>query len=114
MASSSQTEAGPTCSSISRPLKRLDIQVSLRAPRSATKLRPRGTAGRQPKIFASANYPPMTLQKTAFEADVICCVRCDRKAELMLSITSPKDGRTLRIFRCECGKLTSADNHRPK
>jgi len=28
----------------------------------------------------------------------------------MLSITSPKDGRTLRIFRCECGKLTSAVN----
>jgi hypothetical protein len=30
----------------------------------------------------------------------------------MLSITSPKDGRTLRIFRCECGKLTSAEDRR--
>jgi ribosomal protein L24E len=27
----------------------------------------------------------------------------------MLSMTSPKDGRTLRIFRCKCGKLTSAE-----
>jgi len=52
----------------------------------------------------------MTLQGTAFETDVTRCVLCDRKAELMLSITSPKDGRTLRIFRCECGKLTSAVN----
>jgi hypothetical protein len=53
----------------------------------------------------------MALQSTAFEADVTRCVRCDRKAELMLSITSPKHGRTLRIFRCECEKLTSAEDY---
>src|ERR1700758_3494284 len=54
----------------------------------------------------------MTLQSTAFEADVTRCVRCPRKAEPMLSITSPKDSRTLRIFRCECGKLTSTEHRR--
>jgi hypothetical protein len=31
----------------------------------------------------------------------------------MLSIASPKDGRTLRIFRCECEKLTSAELNCP-
>ena len=55
---------------------------------------------------SDASAPPIAI---AGSTDTYKVVRAVEKA--MLSITSPKDGRTLRIFRCECGKLTSAENH---
>jgi len=37
----------------------------------------------------------------------VACSHCRAKAELIVGMTNPKDGQTLRVFRCECGKLTS-------
>lgn len=54
--------------------------------------------------------PHMTLQVAkAFERreSVVACNHCRANAELIVAIANPKDGRTLRVFRCECGKLTS-------
>ena len=37
------------------------------------------------------------------------CRQCLARTELIVSMTSPTNGRKLSIFRCECGKLTSTD-----
>jgi hypothetical protein len=60
---------------------------------------------------------PMTNQATAKgiePRDVVACRHCRATAQLMVSMTSPKDGRTLRVFRCDCGKLTSTVNRTAK
>ena len=51
---------------------------------------------------------PLQVAK-AFERreSVHACKHCRANAELIVAIANPKDGRTLRVFRCECGKLTS-------
>jgi hypothetical protein len=51
----------------------------------------------------------MTVQiANAFERrESVACNHCRANAELIVAIPNPKDGRTLRVFRCECGKLTS-------
>jgi hypothetical protein len=55
----------------------------------------------------------MTFQSSkSLEVDVVRCRHCRAKAELFVSMANPKDGRILRIFRCQCGKLTSSTDDR--
>jgi len=35
---------------------------------------------------------------------------CADQSELFISVAKPKGGRILRIFRCQCEKLTSIDD----
>jgi hypothetical protein len=55
---------------------------------------------------------PMTVHiaEAAERRESVACRHCPAKAELIVSMISPKDGRTLRVFRCRCGKLTSTDD----
>ena len=50
---------------------------------------------------------PMTVQIAFERRESIACNHCQANASLIVAIPNPKDGRTLRVFRCECGKLTS-------
>ena len=53
-----------------------------------------------------------TSRKSAAELrDDVRCGQCLAKTELIVCMTSPTNGRTLSIFRCQCGKLTSTDKH---
>ena len=53
--------------------------------------------------------PQMTVQvaKAVELRGSVACNHCRANAELIVAIANPKDGRTLCVFRCECGKLTS-------
>jgi hypothetical protein len=41
------------------------------------------------------------------QRETVRCRDCRAKTELMVSMMNPRDGRTLRIFRCQCGRLTT-------
>ena len=51
----------------------------------------------------------MTIQvaKAVEPRESIACSHCRANADLIVAIADPKGGRTLRVFRCRCGKLTS-------
>jgi hypothetical protein len=71
------------------------------------------------RFFSRAGYLlccPMTVQiAKAFERrESAACNHCRAKAELIVAIPNPKDGWTLRVFRCECEKLTSTRDHSPR
>lgn len=57
-------------------------------------------------------YFAMTVQiANAFDRrESVACNHCRANAELIVAIANPKDGRTLRVFRCECGKLSSRND----
>ena len=48
-----------------------------------------------------------TTTRSVDRAEVVRCGKCRAEAELFVSMANQKDGRVLRIFKCECGKLTS-------
>jgi hypothetical protein len=41
------------------------------------------------------------------QREAVRCRVCRAKTELMVSMMNPRDGRTLRIFRCRCEMLTT-------
>jgi hypothetical protein len=77
-------------------------------------------AGLVARAAKSINYPagclvggifflvePMTVHiaEAAERRESVACRHCPAKAELIVSMISPKDGRTLRVCRCRCRKL---------
>jgi len=51
-------------------------------------------------------YSHMTVQvaKAVELRGSVACNHCRASAELIVAIANPKDGRTLRVFRCEMRK----------
>jgi hypothetical protein len=50
---------------------------------------------------------------TELRLETIPCRRCRAKTELIVSVIHPKDAdRRLRIFKCNCGAMTSSDDSR--
>jgi hypothetical protein len=44
------------------------------------------------------------------QREAVRCRDCRAKTELMVRMMNPRDGRTLRIFRCDCGRLTTTSD----
>ncbi len=49
----------------------------------------------------------MTFQAIEPQKQTVLCRDCRAKADLIVSMTDPRNGRTLRIFRCRCEKITA-------
>ena len=62
-------------------------------------------------LLTSVPHMSVQVAKAIERRESVACSHCRAKAELIVAMTNPKDGRTLRVFRCECGKLTSTRDH---
>ena len=46
-----------------------------------------------------------------FEANPIrMCTHCSKKPALLRTMLNPKNGRTVRMFKCECGEQTWSED----
>ena len=47
----------------------------------------------------------------SFEANPIrACTQCNNKPALLRTLLNPKNGRTVRMFKCECGEQTWSED----
>jgi hypothetical protein len=51
------------------------------------------------EVFSSYNPNPVRI-----------CSQCDKKPTLVRAMLNPKSGRTVRMFKCECGEQTWSED----
>jgi hypothetical protein len=67
------------------------------------------------ELFRQGSYPMNDEFKnevfSSYDPNPIrTCSQCDRKPAMVRSMLNPKTGRTVRMFKCECGEQTWSED----